>query len=101
MKRVVGVGLGVLAACALLVPLAPAAQAAIGEVAVFSSELLPLKVYENPRQCNPLPVGAHVLVNLTNRTIVIHGDPWCLTPGLEVKEGYGSHVTPAAGSFSA
>ena len=100
MKRLVPAALSTLAATALLVSAGPPAQAAAGRVAVFSTEFTPVKIYNSPRGCNKLPPDAHVLVNLTNTEIVVHGDPFCLTPGLVVKEEYGSHVPAGSGAFS-
>ncbi len=89
-----------LAATALLALVNTPAQAVTGRVTVFSTEATPLKTYENPKGCNKLPPDAHVLVNLTDSEVVVHGDPLCLTPGLVVKRDYGSHVTPGSGAFS-
>ncbi|MFF9208337.1 MULTISPECIES: hypothetical protein [unclassified Streptomyces] len=72
-----------------------------GDVVVFSTELAPLTVYHDPSGCQKLPPDAHVLTNQTDRPVVIYGDPFCLTPGLTVQPGYGSHVAPGSGSFSA
>ncbi|MFB4263387.1 hypothetical protein [Nonomuraea sp. GTA35] len=32
---------------------------------------------------------------------VVYGDPFCLAPGLTIHPGYGAHVMPGSGSFSA
>ncbi|MBD0710633.1 MULTISPECIES: hypothetical protein [unclassified Streptomyces] len=77
------------------------AFAAEGTVTVFQTELQPLSVYENPRGCHKLPAAAHVLANETDRPVRIYGDPFCLGPSLTVAPGYGSHVAPGSGSFSA
>ncbi|EPD93682.1 hypothetical protein ACH4LN_16930 [Streptomyces albus] len=77
------------------------ASAATGDVVVFQTELQPLTQYENPEGCHKLPAAAHVLTNRTDKPVKIYGDPFCLTPGLTVQPGYGSHVAPGSGSFSA
>ena len=76
------------------------AQAATGQVVVFSTELTPVTVYENPRGCKAFPPLAHVLNNQTDKPVRIHGDPLCLTPGMTVLPGYGMHVPEGFGSFS-
>jgi hypothetical protein len=100
MRRLVTATLGALAATALLASMNPPAQAAAGRVAVFSTEVTAIEIYRNPNGCNKLPLAAHVLVNLTNADVVVHADPFCMTPGLVVKEEHGSHVTPGSGAFS-
>ncbi|MCR3748861.1 hypothetical protein [Lentzea californiensis] len=99
MKRLFSAVLSTLAATALLVSVSPPAQAAAGRVAVFSTEFVPVKIYEDPRGCNKLPPDSHVLVNMTDADVVVYGDPFCLTPGLVVEEEHGSHVA-GSGSFS-
>lgn len=93
-----------LAAGALLaasVATGTAAAAEQGDVVVFSTEVTPLAVYHDPYGCQKLPADAHVLTNHTDRPVTVHADPFCLTPGLIVQPGYGSHVAPGSGSFSA
>ncbi|MFI5560240.1 hypothetical protein ACIA2T_13265 [Amycolatopsis japonica] len=85
---------------ALLIVPSPPAQAAAGEVVVFSTEFQRLDTYRNPEGCNKLPIAAHVLLNLSSAEVVVHSDPLCLTPGMPVNPGFGSHVTPGSGSFS-
>jgi len=99
MKRLVAAMVSTLTATALAVLVSPPAQAGTGRVAVFSNEVKPVKVYDDPDGCNKLPSDSHVLVNLTDTGIVVHGDPLCLTPGLVVEPEYGSHVS-GSGSFS-
>ncbi len=70
-------------------------------VAVFSTELTPLSRFDDPSGCKLLPPAAHVLVNLTPAPVRVYADPVCLGPSLTVQPGFGSHVTPGAGSFSA
>ncbi|MEW2620527.1 hypothetical protein [Streptomyces sp. NPDC048106] len=72
-----------------------------GDVVVFRTELSPLTVYHDPYGCQKLPLDAHVLTNRTDRPVTVYGDPFCLTPGLVVLPGHGSHVAPGSGSFSA
>ncbi|GGX96456.1 hypothetical protein [Streptomyces minutiscleroticus] len=77
------------------------ADAAVGQVIVFGTEGEPVTVYEDPGGCHKLPLTAHVLVNDTSGDVQIHGDPFCVSPGLTVQPGYGAHVAPGSGSFSA
>ncbi|WP_414942741.1 hypothetical protein [Amycolatopsis sp. cmx-11-51] len=100
MNRLVHAALCAASASALLVASSPAAQAATGNVVVFSTELERLETYENPEGCTKLAPSAHVLANLTSSKLVVHGDPLCLTPGVTVDPGYGSHVQPGSGAFS-
>ncbi|MFF7733749.1 hypothetical protein [Streptomyces sp. NPDC007984] len=72
-----------------------------GDVVVFRTEVTPLTVYRDPHGCQKLPGDAHVLTNHTDRPVIVHADPFCLTPGLTVQPGYGAHVAPGSGSFSA
>lgn len=76
------------------------AWAANGEVTVFSTEVSPLTVYENPAGCTKLPADGHVLVNRSDQPVTVYADPFCMTPGLTVLPGYGAHVAPGSGSFS-
>ncbi|WP_410644307.1 hypothetical protein [Amycolatopsis sp. lyj-346] len=100
MKRFMAVLLSTLTATALLMSASPAAGAATGEVVVFTAEVVPLDVHENPRGCYALPEGAHVLANRTDRPVVVYGTPECFgVPILTVKASWGSHVPPAAASF--
>ena len=78
----------------------PAQAAATGRVVVFSTELTPLEIYENPHGCHAIPVTSHVLVNLMTSRIVVYGNPFCFGLGLPIAAGYGSHVVPP-GSFFA
>ncbi|MFD5247883.1 hypothetical protein ACFWIW_25320 [Amycolatopsis sp. NPDC058340] len=100
MKRLVAAVLSAASVGALLIVPSPPAQAAAGNVVVFSTEFERLDTYRNPEGCNKLPIAAHVLVNLSSAEVVVHGDPFCLTPGLTVNQGFGSHVAPGSGSFS-
>lgn len=77
------------------------AVAATGTVSVFGTELEQVTNYDSPSGCQKLPVTAHVLVNNTDAPVRIYADPFCLTPSLTVPGGYGSHVAPGSGSFSA
>lgn len=79
---------------------AAAAESVTGKIVVFSSEVTELAVWEDPAGCVKLPVDAHVLVNQSDQDVMIYGDPFCLTPGLTVAPGFGSHVAPGSGSFS-
>ncbi|RSN43403.1 hypothetical protein DMC64_22455 [Amycolatopsis sp. WAC 04197] len=85
---------------ALLIVPSPPAQAAAGEVVVFSTEFQRLDTYRNPEGCNKLPVAAHVLLNQSSSEVVVHADPFCLTPGVPVEPGFGSHVPAGSGAFS-
>ncbi|WP_042421426.1 hypothetical protein [Streptacidiphilus anmyonensis] len=83
------------------------AQAATGQVVVFSTELQPLDVYQNPTGCVKLPLLAHVLDNLTDQSIRVYADPNCTVPATlpdangvgSLPPNHGSHVT-GIGSFS-
>lgn len=100
--RRVGSVFAVLAAAALSTAVATTpAAAAEGQVVVFETELHPLTTHENPAGCVKLPPAAHVLINRTDAPVRVYGDPFCLTPGLTVQPGHGSHVPPGSGSFSA
>ncbi|GAB3734753.1 hypothetical protein GCM10027598_60500 [Amycolatopsis oliviviridis] len=100
MNRFVTAILGAASASALLIVSSPPAQAVAGEVVVFSTEFQRVDSYKNPEGCTILPVAAHVLVNQSSSGVVVHGDPLCLTPGVRIEPGYGSHVPPMSGSFS-
>jgi hypothetical protein len=100
-KRMFGVVFGGLASVILLAPLAAPAQAATGQVAVFSVEIVPLETYENPKGCTALPPGAHVLANLTDSVVTIYSDQLCLTPVVTVEPGYGTHVPSLGAAFRA
>jgi hypothetical protein len=72
-----------------------------GDVVVFSNETLPLTVWHEPHGCIKLPTLAHTLTNQLDRPVRIYADPLCATPNLTIQPGYGSHVVPGSGSFSA
>lgn len=94
--------LAVLVACAGMVVCATApAQAAEGTVLVFRHEFVDTMRFVNPSGCTKLPPDAHVLTNLTDSDVTIYLDPLCLTYSAVVPPGYGTHVPPVAGSFSA
>ncbi|TQF07644.1 hypothetical protein E6W39_29405 [Kitasatospora acidiphila] len=100
--------LSALFAAATLVGMAAApAQAASGQVVVYSTQLRPLDVYKDPHGCTKLPLDAHVLDNLTDSTITVYTDPYCTFPLTEnaltlgqLKPGHGTHVS-GTGSFKA
>ncbi|SDH52050.1 hypothetical protein SAMN05192558_111262 [Actinokineospora alba] len=74
-----------------------------GQVVAFTHEFTELKVWNNPKGCQPLPAGTHLIFNQTDKTITIYADPLCVVPidpFSRVKPGYGTHVS-AVGSFSA
>jgi hypothetical protein len=100
MKRFTTILFSTLTAAVLLASTAPAAGAATDEVVVYTAEVVPLNVYENPQGCYELPEGAHVLANRTNRPVHVYGQPGCLgVPVLTVEKNWGSHVPTAAASF--
>ena len=77
------------------------AEHARGQIIVFATELQRAKVFTDPSGCQRLPLGAHVVVNLTDRSAQLYADPFCRVPAvpfLVVKPGYGSHVS-AVGSL--
>ncbi|MDQ3402022.1 MAG: hypothetical protein M3548_01325 [Actinomycetota bacterium] len=91
----------------LLATTAPVASAespaATGQVVVFQHEFTELTIYENPKGCQALPVGSHVINNLTSQPITIYYDPLCLSaiePVATIRPGYGTHVS-SVGSFRA
>ncbi|MFC4857162.1 hypothetical protein [Actinophytocola glycyrrhizae] len=101
MKKFLAAGGAAIAVAMTFATAAPAVAApATGEVVVFSVESTELTVVENPSGCVKLPTAAHVLVNQTDKPVRVHGDPFCVTPGLTVAPGYGSHVAAGSGSFS-
>jgi hypothetical protein len=96
-----------LAAAAVVGLAAAPAHAATGQVVVFSTEVQPLEVHQDPSGCHQLPPLAHVIDNLTDATIKVYADPFCTIPATlpisgigELPPGYGTHVT-GVGSFSA
>lgn len=89
------------AAAATALALPGAALADSDEVTVFETELQPLATYESPSGCEKLPPAAHVLNNRTEDPVRIYADPFCTGPSLLVAPGYGAHVAPGSGSFSA
>ena len=94
-------GAAVIAVATTLATAVPAvAESASGKVIVFSTEVTELAVWEDPAGCVKLPVAAHVLVNQTDEDVKVYGDPFCISPGLTVAPGFGSHVPPGSGAFS-
>jgi hypothetical protein len=87
------------AALTLMATAVPA-QAATGQVVVFSAEFIALDVFTDPSGCHKIPISGHVLNNQTDQTVQIYGDPFCMSPSLPVQPGYGAHVPPMSGSFS-
>ncbi len=101
MKKFLAAGCAVIAVATTAAAAGPAsADPATGRIVVFSTEFAELTVLENPTGCVKLPMDAHVLTNQTDTPVQVHGDPFCLSPGLTVAPGYGSHVAPGSGSFS-
>ncbi|MFI7120415.1 hypothetical protein [Amycolatopsis sp. NPDC049868] len=100
MNRLVAAVLSAASVGALLIVPSPPALAAAGNVVVFSTEFQRVDTYRNPEGCNKLPIAAHVLVNQSSSEVVVHADPFCVTPGLVVGQGFGSHVAAGSGSFS-
>jgi hypothetical protein len=100
-KRFFAVISGVALAIPAVILGAEPAAAASGRVVVFETEVQELSTYDDPSGCTKLPAAAHVLLNLTDEPVKTYGDPLCLVPSLTVEPGYGAHVPPATGSFSA
>lgn len=103
MNNLLVAGAAVVACAATIVAGTSAAAntaATKGWVTVFSTEFTKLTSWENPSGCSMLPVAAHVLINQTDKPVRVYSDPLCLTPGPTVRPGFGSHVTPDAGSFA-
>ncbi|MET9067782.1 hypothetical protein [Streptosporangium sandarakinum] len=93
-----------LATTAVALPLigtAAPAQAATGQVVVFSNEIQPLDTYTDPTGCHSLRPGAHSVDNQTDGPVKLYADPFCLTEVITIQPGHGAHVPPSAGSFSA
>jgi hypothetical protein len=90
------------AVAALGLAAAAPAQAATGQVVVFSTEIQPLDVYTDPTGCHRLPITSHVIDNLTDQPIHVFLDPFCTVPAPipVLAPNYGSHVSNV-GSFSA
>lgn len=101
MRRLAAVLVAVVSGLSVSILTGIPAAAATGDVTVFSTELQPLDVYHDPVGCIKLPPAAHVLVNQTSDPVRIYADPFCLLPGLTIQPGFGSHVAPGSGSFSA
>ena len=101
MKKFLLAGAAIVA-CASAVAAGTAADAAppTRRITVFSTEVTELTTWDDPTGCQTLPVGAHVLINQSDKTVNTYGDPLCLTPSLAVAPGYGTHVAPSAGSFA-
>lgn len=92
-----------LALCLVLGALTAAAapaQAAVGQVVVFTDEFTPLTIYTDPQGCHTLPPLAHVLDNQTDQPVRHYALPGCKGPHLTIAPGYGSHVQGFGGSFS-
>jgi hypothetical protein len=101
MRRLAAVLVAVVSGLTISILTGVPADAATGDVTVFSTELQPLDVFHNPTGCLKLPLAAHVLVNQTSSDVRTYADPLCLSPSLTIHPGYGSHVAPGSGSFSA
>ena len=84
----------------VLLSAAPA-QAATGEVVVFTTEFEDLVRYSDPApgSCVRLPDTAHVLVNLTDANVRLHAGTRCFGPGVTVAPDRGWHAPPS-GLFS-
>ncbi|MEV0616377.1 hypothetical protein AB0I81_23885 [Nonomuraea sp. NPDC050404] len=91
---------GAAAALTLLGTTLPA-QAATGQVVVFSTEFEPLTTYDNPTGCTKLPISAHVVNNQTDSKIQTYSDPLCMFPALTIPPNHGAHIMPGTASFSA
>ncbi|MEU4576452.1 hypothetical protein [Nonomuraea sp. NPDC023979] len=101
MKRLPQIAIAATAAAIALATAVPA-QAATGQVVVFSHEFQPLAVFTDPSGCHKLPIGAHQVNNQTDGDIRIYADPLCLIPQepfSTIRPGYGAHVANV-GSFS-
>jgi hypothetical protein len=102
------IALSALLAAATLVGVAAApAQAATGQVVVYTTQFRPLDIYENPRGCNKLPLDTHVVLNKTDSPIKVYADPFCVVPITEdpttvgtLEPNHGTHAS-GAGSFKA
>lgn len=99
MRRVLAYLSVLVVACALAVTFVRPALAADGQVAVFIADYTEVAVFNNPSGCKLLPLGSHVLVNLTDEPVTFYQDPLCLSVGPVIQPGDGAHVPPFAGSF--
>ncbi|KOX12398.1 hypothetical protein [Nocardiopsis sp. NRRL B-16309] len=88
------------AAAAVLVSAVPA-QAATGEIVVFTTELEEVTTYQDPESgsCRHLPLTAHVVINQTDSDVFIHANAFCFGPGVLVAPDRGWHAPPS-GMFS-
>ncbi|RKS09722.1 hypothetical protein DFP74_5464 [Nocardiopsis sp. Huas11] len=88
------------AAATVLIGTGPA-QAATGEVIVFTTELEELTTYQDPASgsCMALPATAHVVINRTDADVYIHPGRTCFLPGVQVAPDHGWHAPPS-GMFS-
>jgi hypothetical protein len=67
--------------------------AATGTVIVFSTEFQQLDRYENPTGCISMPPLAHIVVNLTNRSLSAYALPGCAGPPVfAIRPNYGVHT---------
>lgn len=101
------------ATIALSVPAPVSAQAQPeGKVVVFVTEGstislagTKLKQYDAATTCQAFPLGAHVVINQTNRRLLFYTDPTCLFPAPPpfnfIDPGYGTHVAPTGAFRSA
>ncbi|MGH3906291.1 MAG: hypothetical protein ACRDTE_19240 [Pseudonocardiaceae bacterium] len=99
MRRVLAFLSALVVACALVVAFVRPALAADGQVVVFIADYTDLAVFNNPSGCQILPLGSHVLANLTDEPVTVYQDPLCLSVGPVIEPGDGAHVPPFAGSF--
>ncbi len=88
-----------LVSCALVGIFISPAQAANGQIVIFVADYQDVAVFDNPSGCELLPVGSHVLVNLTDEQVTFYQDPLCVTDGPGIDPGQGAHVPAFAGSF--
>lgn len=78
------------------------AQAPSDQVLVFIADaLVPVQKFASPEGCHQLPVGTHVVINDTSRTITLHATPDCSGIGIPLDSEHGAHELPAFGSFKA
>ena len=61
-----------------------------------------LSIYPDPSGCHKIPLGGHVLDNLTNQMVYLYLDQSCTIPAPlpfnNLAPGYGAHISPV-GSF--
>lgn len=88
-------GFALLSTAVLLVGTGTPANSAAGEVVLYSNEFTKVTTVVDPVNCTLLPIGAHLMLNLTDQPMALYLDPLCLlstVPASSVAPGGGGHV---------